>query len=101
MKLDYKKIKEESENKRINYYLVIKRKINYRKCNQKEMDCRFCENVRYSEGKRKHCIIIGIAYDKNSEVDHFHICTNYKLLRNEKKHDYRKYIEKLKEKEDV
>jgi hypothetical protein len=91
---DYNKIKKESEAMQISPFLLIKRKINYRKCRQKELDCRFCDNLRFTgtrHDQKKHCDIIGFSFDKNAEIDHLHICDEFKKIGPVERYDY-KYI---------
>jgi hypothetical protein len=69
-----------AEAKRINISVheLIKRKIGYRKCKKREMDCRFCENLRLlgQINKTMNCSVIGESLDPWAIVDQYHYAGN-------------------------
>lgn len=93
---DYIKIQKEATRLQVSPYLLIKRKINYRLCGGKEIDCRFCENFRNPKDKKKYCEIIGLSFDFYANVDGFHICDFYEPVKSkidcDRDHNYINFI---------
>jgi hypothetical protein len=94
--LDYQKIIKKAEQFRISPHLLVKREINYRKAKLREADCRFCLHLIYVGYKigsqRMQCDIIGSSINYHSDVDHLHICNEYKKLECGEIHDFKKHI---------
>jgi hypothetical protein len=80
MKLDYEKIIKQAEKLSIFPACIIKRKLNYRKSNDKKC-CGKCANktkVNYKDREAIQCKIIGEYNNINHDVELNYICLKYK-----------------------
>lgn len=84
MKLNYGQIIEEAKRKQISVYLLVKRKIGYRRTDHTDelyskscLNCKLVLKCPYTN-KNYLCDFIGVNTDKEAIVDDKHICKIYK-----------------------
>lgn len=109
-KIDYRKLLKEASRLKVPVYLLIKRRMKFRKCRNKELDCRFCEHIVFMDKKndliQKYCCqIIGVSLEASACVSKENICDLFKKQSKGEKHDYERYSDhfnlfSIKEKKD-
>ena len=75
-KINYKKLQIEAIRKNISFYLLIKRKLNYRKANKKNISCEYCLN-KTKLNYIKMCKATGESMTKYSKIENNFVCDNF------------------------
>lgn len=85
-KLDYDKLIKESDRHKISVYLLVKRKIRYRKAKD-EHKCKFCMHLRFVDYKpatecfrKKQCVVIGESMDMHSDIGDNNTCDYFEKI---------------------
>lgn len=89
-KINYKELLEEAKRKEISIYILVKRKLNYRKASGIEGLCKYCKSLnketiesdphtdsRYYNCQSAQCIVIGEGFNLYSRVNLKYTCDNY------------------------
>jgi hypothetical protein len=75
--LDYEDISVQAFHMNISPYILVKRKLHYRKCNDESKSCGWCSNrspMKYDEKIRQQCSVVGEGKDFRSDIDLFFTC---------------------------
>jgi hypothetical protein len=81
-KLNYTEIMKEAERMKRSPYLIVKRKLNYRKAGSLDPMCKTCKSLNCEtidkETHTAQCETIGEGFDVYSEVNLFYTCDAHK-----------------------
>jgi hypothetical protein len=83
-KIDYDKINAESKRLKISPFLLLKRKLNYRKVVSPKRSCNVCIANTGIYNQKLRCDIIGIGTDIYSNIEKNYVCDNILLLKERK-----------------